>query len=340
MSASHQRAADDHDRGVGGVGQPGNFQNPTIPSYATGSQFDLRLTHDRDFQDFGSRNAQDQKSMLFSGPQEVIKTTMGDMRQRLMEKTLTTLVKRVAALEAGSAGAKIVPAKARIASLKEAAESGAISMASDKLASLVQAAQGALPRVTEVVFGKLKRAVMTISSAMDPRLQVACARRRMGKPSRAMASTTAEEVAVIARVTDVEAWEELSEVRVGSTLGASSEEGTLVTGRIPVSRIEEVRAQPFVRSLKASQALRRTLAETAVEMGTRTVDYPAQTAPDGGAGVVVGIVDYGCDFAHQNFRNANGSTRLLGIWDQYGVKKRGVHLATGGFTRPGRSTRR
>ena len=34
--------------------------------------------------------------------------------------------------------------------------------------------------------------------------------------------------------------------------------------------------------------------------------------------VIVGIVDYGCDFAHGNFRNADGATRLLYLWDQNG----------------------
>ncbi len=35
-----------------------------------------------------------------------------------------------------------------------------------------------------------------------------------------------------------------------------------------------------------------------------------------GKGVVVGIIDWGIDFAHPNFRNADGSTRLLALWDQ------------------------
>ena len=35
-----------------------------------------------------------------------------------------------------------------------------------------------------------------------------------------------------------------------------------------------------------------------------------------GAGVIVGIVDDGLDFRHMDFRNPDGSTRLLGLWDQ------------------------
>lgn len=37
-----------------------------------------------------------------------------------------------------------------------------------------------------------------------------------------------------------------------------------------------------------------------------------------GAGIVVGVVDWGCDFDHPNFKHGDGSTRLLGMWDQRG----------------------
>jgi len=37
-----------------------------------------------------------------------------------------------------------------------------------------------------------------------------------------------------------------------------------------------------------------------------------------GRDVVVGIVDWGLDFAHPDFRNPDGSTRLLALWDQRG----------------------
>lgn len=35
-----------------------------------------------------------------------------------------------------------------------------------------------------------------------------------------------------------------------------------------------------------------------------------------GRGVIVGIIDYGFDFAHPNFINPEGTTRLLALWDQ------------------------
>lgn len=35
-----------------------------------------------------------------------------------------------------------------------------------------------------------------------------------------------------------------------------------------------------------------------------------------GKGVLVGIVDSGIDYFHQDFRNADGTTRILALWDQ------------------------
>ncbi len=35
-----------------------------------------------------------------------------------------------------------------------------------------------------------------------------------------------------------------------------------------------------------------------------------------GKGIIVGIVDSGIDYAHQDFRNPDGTTRIIGLWDQ------------------------
>ena len=37
-----------------------------------------------------------------------------------------------------------------------------------------------------------------------------------------------------------------------------------------------------------------------------------------GKNAVVGIIDVGCDFVHQNFRHLDGSTRILALWNQDG----------------------
>lgn len=158
-----------------------------------------------------------------------------------------------------------------------------------------------------------------MSAPMDPRLQRLLVQRRLGLVKVADVSTAPDEVAVLARVTDVSQWEALSEVRIGSTIGESADGTVVVTARIPVTRIEPVRLQPFVTSLKAAQPLRSMLDATLAETAVRPDLLPTAAQADGGAGVVVGIVDYGCDFVHQNFRTAGGGTRLLCLWDQNGA---------------------
>jgi subtilisin family serine protease len=158
---------------------------------------------------------------------------------------------------------------------------------------------------------------MEVEPGMDPRLQLAMVNRRSGRRGLAMASIGPDEVAVVARVNDAQAWEGISDVYAGSVLGKASE-GFIVTGRIPCDRVAAVRSSPGVLSLKASQPVHASLQKTVESMRVRSDLLPQGVKPKGGAGVVVGIVDIGGDFAHRNFRKADGSTRLLALWHQGG----------------------
>ncbi len=151
---------------------------------------------------------------------------------------------------------------------------------------------------------------------MDVRLQRLLAFRQHGEAKPATTTTASGEVAVIAKVFDLAAFEAMSEVSMGVVIGETAADGTtIVTARVPVARLEHLRKQPFVASLKSAQRLSHQLSETTKEIGARPADLPAEQR-GGGAGVVVGIVDIGCDFAHRNFRDSNGGTRLRKIWDQ------------------------
>lgn len=157
------------------------------------------------------------------------------------------------------------------------------------------------------------------SNELDPRLQKLIAFRRSGMRKPATSSTDADEVAVLALVTDVKAWESLSEVRVGQVIGEKGPDGAyIVTGRIPVSRIEEVRKQSYVKSLKAARRLSPSLAATTKEILALPNLLPVGAKAPTGKGVIVGIVDIGCDFAHKNFLNSTNKTRLKTLWDQWG----------------------
>lgn len=163
------------------------------------------------------------------------------------------------------------------------------------------------------------------SLQMDPRLQRILARRQHGILQEATASSAPDEIAVVAKVTSQTNWEGLSEVRDPFIIGEynKKDHSAIVTGRIPASRIEKVRRLKFVKSLKAAQPVQPTLAAGVQETNARPDLLPQQSLSNGGAGVVVGIVDYGCDFAHGNFRDQSGRSRLMSIWHQGGARNPG-----------------
>lgn len=156
-------------------------------------------------------------------------------------------------------------------------------------------------------------------ASMDARLMLAIVNRQRGKQALSITSAGSNEVAVVARVADAALWGELPDVLPGAQLGMTPDGSAIVTGRVAIDRIEALRAEPVVRSLKASQLVRPQLEATTRTMRVRADLLPAGVKPKGGAGSVVGIVDFGGDFAHRNFRKADGKTRLLAIWNQAGV---------------------
>jgi subtilisin family serine protease len=100
----------------------------------------------------------------------------------------------------------------------------------------------------------------------------------------------------------------------------------IVTGRVDIEKIEEVRGQ--VKSLKAAagvhcclfhsvraiHARREELRDT-LRAGSFKAKRGRSNSELDGSGVIVGVVDIGCDFRHKNFRLGNES-RILFLWDQ------------------------
>ena len=97
-----------------------------------------------------------------------------------------------------------------------------------------------------------------IFADIDPRLQRLMQRRRRGLSTPPTASTEVGEVAVIAKVNEVEAWYSMTEVREGAEVGTTADGNIIVTARVPVSRLQSVRSSPCVISLQASQSLQLT----------------------------------------------------------------------------------
>jgi subtilisin family serine protease len=103
--------------------------------------------------------------------------------------------------------------------------------------------------------------------------------------------------------------------------------GEIITARMRRGDIVAVRAHPSVFSVKAGGAV--TMPPSAEDMDDDAINESeaGPTLPGPGAlpadcgdgrGVVIGICDWGFDFTHANFRNADGTTRLLCLWDQRG----------------------
>jgi len=164
---------------------------------------------------------------------------------------------------------------------------------------------------------------------IDPRIQLHLDRRARGLVPPATASTAEGEIAVIAKVSDLTSWLSRSEVFAGANLGKTLDGSDIVTARVPLNRVEILRQLPYVQSLKASQILKPALKSTIEEIKARVDLLPPLTQGQQGKGVVVGIIDYGCDFVHQNFRNPDGSTRILALWDQTVLSGTSSHLGYG-----------
>src|SRR3954468_11273325 len=137
---------------------------------------------------------------------------------------------------------------------------------------------------------------------MDPALSFALAE------AEATSQPSSREVAVTARL----------KARSVPGLRIVSRFGDVVSGRVAIGDVAAVWARPEIASLKASQAYAPTVDDVVVA-GEAAGDPSPRGVPGAtGDGVIVAVLDWGCDFVPSNFRDEHGRTRLLQIWDQRG----------------------
>jgi len=94
--------------------------------------------------------------------------------------------------------------------------------------------------------------------------------------------------------------------------------GKLMTARCPLGLLQALLQMPGLDRVSVADRCQSYLDNSALDVRVstlRTVPPPAFTGQTG-AGVVVGDVDTGVDLAHPDFRNPDGTTRLLSLWDQ------------------------
>jgi subtilisin family serine protease len=89
--------------------------------------------------------------------------------------------------------------------------------------------------------------------------------------------------------------------------------GGIISADMPLSKLPEVH-QLGIESIEMSRRAYPTLDVSRVDIEADQLQpvIGAET----GKGVIIGIVDTGIDYTHASFRKADGTTRLLYVWDQ------------------------
>jgi len=91
--------------------------------------------------------------------------------------------------------------------------------------------------------------------------------------------------------------------------------GDIVSLAVPLSALDAVAARPEVRWLRAgrSYALQNDIStgDSQTQARLQNTTYGAT-----GAGVIVAVVDTGIDYTNLDTQHSDGTTRVLGIWDQ------------------------
>jgi subtilisin family serine protease len=107
---------------------------------------------------------------------------------------------------------------------------------------------------------------------------------------------------------------------------------SIAAGPIPTSRLRELAAVPGVRYVEGSQPHHRELNVSVPEIGADTLHD--RNPGSKGAGVVVAVIDSGIDIDHRSFRNDDGTTRIVGIWDQTLIPTGPLEAPPAMFVRP------
>jgi minor extracellular serine protease Vpr len=94
--------------------------------------------------------------------------------------------------------------------------------------------------------------------------------------------------------------------------------GNIATVDIPANRIAAVAALPNIVSMEAAARAipRLDISVPATRADALRTGTPGNWIGGTGKGVIVGILDDGVDFRHRDFRKPDGTTRILGLWDQ------------------------
>lgn len=146
---------------------------------------------------------------------------------------------------------------------------------------------------------------VAFTSKLDPtmRLELASAR-------------GADHVSAFVKVTDVTRARADIE-RAGGVVGTVS--GDILTVRMPRAAVPTLARLTSVSKIEGAHRIHKRLDRALTATKVDQVHAGAAGGTFKGSGVVVGVVDYGLDVGHAAFKKADGSSRVLAVWDQAGT---------------------
>jgi len=109
----------------------------------------------------------------------------------------------------------------------------------------------------------------------------------------------------------------LAELRAaGAEIGTVA--GGIATARVPLDALERLGSSHEIERIEAARLLRVRNDSGVVDVRADGVRRRVDAAWLGsaGQGVIIGVYDTGLDYRHEDFRDAAGRTRVLGLWDQ------------------------
>ena len=90
----------------------------------------------------------------------------------------------------------------------------------------------------------------------------------------------------------------------------------VVSGQIAFAELERLAQVPEVVRIDMEPPVRPLLDNTLVEIEVPWKVPPSSAWPGKGGGAIVAVIDTGIDIFHDSFRNSDGTTRILELWDQ------------------------
>ncbi|MFC1568621.1 S8 family serine peptidase [bacterium] len=92
--------------------------------------------------------------------------------------------------------------------------------------------------------------------------------------------------------------------------------GPYLTAYVPISRLDELSELPSVEYIREASKCYLHLDQSMPEIGMDIVRTGHEGTGYTGNDVIIGVIDTGIDWMHEDFIDAEGFTRILAIWDQ------------------------